>query len=506
VWLFVAATALGPTIAWLVAGFVAVVVLAGLTVWQTVRTHTRQRTEARDARSAALQPLELPPLPAGVQSVSTLIAPERALAPLEGGRRERDRDTLRDWCLDPAAPVVRILDGPSGVGKTRLAVETGRVLPEGWVAGRCVPGRALDVLPLVRACAEPTLAIVDDADTHPDIARLLDQLTATPEKGPPVKVLLVVRDAGAFTRSVQGRLRGAVEANWPVTRLSAIGEASDRPRWFANAVKAYARATGRAAPPGLETNRTKVGGPDEAMILTQVRAALTVLAKNPAEAAGYRTAPVDDLVAALIGHEQERWREAAQDSRWKLPDGLTAEACDDAMLALVVLAPTTVDEAVKVLRRLPRLRPWKKDLANVADWAHHVYPGTTTGGPWADPAPDFVLGALLAHLAAERTDLVSGLDLAGAAEKRPEVLLRLVRAAPQFSSVAALTDATLSKAPGNGQPFGGIKVETDFGWFAARPSGTEDVYKIYAESFRSTEHLKRIQEEAQAGLKKVFGA
>lgn len=66
--------------------------------------------------------------------------------------------------------------------------------------------------------------------------------------------------------------------------------------------------------------------------------------------------------------------------------------------------------------------------------------------------------------------------------------------------------STLSKAPGNGQPFGGIKVETDFGWFAARPSGTEDVYKIYAESFRSTDHLKRIQEEAQTGLKKVFGA
>ncbi|OPY96686.1 phosphoglucomutase, alpha-D-glucose phosphate-specific [Bradyrhizobium sacchari] len=66
--------------------------------------------------------------------------------------------------------------------------------------------------------------------------------------------------------------------------------------------------------------------------------------------------------------------------------------------------------------------------------------------------------------------------------------------------------STLSKAPGNGQPFGGIKVETDFGWFAARPSGTEDVYKIYAESFRSTEHLKRIQEEAKAGLAKVFAA
>ena len=66
--------------------------------------------------------------------------------------------------------------------------------------------------------------------------------------------------------------------------------------------------------------------------------------------------------------------------------------------------------------------------------------------------------------------------------------------------------ATMSKAPGNGQPIGGIKVETEFGWFAARPSGTEDVYKIYAESFRSLDHLHRIQQEAQAALAKVFGA
>ena len=50
--------------------------------------------------------------------------------------------------------------------------------------------------------------------------------------------------------------------------------------------------------------------------------------------------------------------------------------------------------------------------------------------------------------------------------------------------------ATLTAAPGNGQPFGGIKVIADNGWFAARPSGTEDVYKIYAESFRSEAHLR----------------
>ncbi|MDG4809012.1 phosphoglucomutase (alpha-D-glucose-1,6-bisphosphate-dependent) [Micromonospora sp. WMMD1120] len=57
--------------------------------------------------------------------------------------------------------------------------------------------------------------------------------------------------------------------------------------------------------------------------------------------------------------------------------------------------------------------------------------------------------------------------------------------------------ATLTTAPGNGAPIGGLKVSTQSGWFAARPSGTEDVYKIYAESFQGPDHLKQIQEEAK---------
>jgi len=63
--------------------------------------------------------------------------------------------------------------------------------------------------------------------------------------------------------------------------------------------------------------------------------------------------------------------------------------------------------------------------------------------------------------------------------------------------------ATRTTAPGNNQSFGGIKVETDMGWFAARPSGTEDVCKIYAESFRDPAHLKKIQADAQAALAKL---
>ncbi len=65
--------------------------------------------------------------------------------------------------------------------------------------------------------------------------------------------------------------------------------------------------------------------------------------------------------------------------------------------------------------------------------------------------------------------------------------------------------AKLTTAPGNGAPLGGLKVISESGWFAARPSGTEDVYKLYAESFRGPEHLVRIQDEARSIIAGVLG-
>ena len=67
-------------------------------------------------------------------------------------------------------------------------------------------------------------------------------------------------------------------------------------------------------------------------------------------------------------------------------------------------------------------------------------------------------------------------------------------------------DGILTAAPGNGAPIGGLKVTTASGWFAARPSGTEDVYKVYAESFRGEEHLDRLVEEAQQLVGRVLEA
>ncbi|MCX3063076.1 phosphoglucomutase (alpha-D-glucose-1,6-bisphosphate-dependent) [Streptomyces beihaiensis] len=129
-------------------------------------------------------------------------------------------------------------------------------------------------------------------------------------------------------------------------------------------------------------------------------------------------------------------------------------------------------------------------------------------------------GILLALLAAEITavsgrtpsqyyaELAAEHDASGAAYARIDAkaskeqkarLAKLTGAAITADTLAGEPiTARLTEAPGNGAPIGGVKVTTENAWFAARPSGTEDVYKIYAESFHGAEHLAQVQREAQA--------
>jgi phosphoglucomutase len=83
----------------------------------------------------------------------------------------------------------------------------------------------------------------------------------------------------------------------------------------------------------------------------------------------------------------------------------------------------------------------------------------------------------------------------------PEQKALLAKLSPQQVKITELAgekiQSVLTQAPGNGAPIGGLKVSAQSGWFAARPSGTEDIYKIYAESFKGADHLRRILEEAQ---------
>ena len=123
--------------------------------------------------------------------------------------------------------------------------------------------------------------------------------------------------------------------------------------------------------------------------------------------------------------------------------------------------------------------------------------------PAAPPKPQMPVTELTARFG---TPLYERLDAVANAAQR-QVLAKL---SPEQVTAATLAGepirAKLTTAPGNGAAIGGLKVITDNGWFAARPSGTEDVYKIYAESFNGQAHLDTIKQEAQAIVAAAFRA
>jgi phosphoglucomutase len=92
----------------------------------------------------------------------------------------------------------------------------------------------------------------------------------------------------------------------------------------------------------------------------------------------------------------------------------------------------------------------------------------------------------------------------------PEQKAKLQKLSPDAVKESDLAgepiSAKLTKAPGNQAPIGGLKVVAESGWFAARPSGTENIYKIYAESFKSESHLHAIVSEAQAMVNNALGS
>ncbi len=116
-------------------------------------------------------------------------------------------------------------------------------------------------------------------------------------------------------------------------------------------------------------------------------------------------------------------------------------------------------------------------------------------------------GVLYGELTAKYGDPIYQRIDAAATKEQKAKLGKLSAAQVKAKTLAgeAIT-AILTEAPGNHAPIGGLKVTTENGWFAARPSGTEDVYKIYAESFLGADHLKRIQVEAQELVSSVIGA
>jgi tetratricopeptide (TPR) repeat protein len=354
-----------------------------------------------------------------------------------GGRRS-ELEELAAWCLGDSE-VVRVLDGPSGVGKTWLARELAtRWLPADWHSGLAVGGRLADVVPAVDGAGASTLVVVDEADTRPAVADLVDAALTAPGRRR-LRVLLVVRDASAFARRLAEHGPQSLARSWDATTLGVAGGDGDRRRWFADALNAYAPR----GPRWHQADFTAVGAPDEPLMVTCVRAALAAKSDDLRGAVReVRGAGSAEIARRLVEHEQRRWAATLEDPVWGLRGHvLTARTLGRAVLALVLAAPPDRDAACEVLRRLRVLDGQPAAVLDaVISWSGHLYPAS--GAAVVTPTPDFLAAALVAACAQpDVDDIVSvALDQAGSLDA-------LIRAAGWFPEAGALLVQALTARP-----------------------------------------------------------
>jgi tetratricopeptide (TPR) repeat protein len=353
--------------------------IAGLcaAVWAD---HARKRREtiaaARRNREQVLDPVVSAPTH-DLSILGLLLATRQDAAPFHG--RSADLAWLQAWRDNPTSHPAALVTGPSGTGKTRLVTQFAASRQQSWAAGWLHPGRGASALAAAQACGDPTLILIDDADTSSDTAALLVDLAGQPQ-ATQVRALLIARTADALAQ-VADQLPDSARwiiapDNLPVLPIGAFGSDDDHARWFGEAARAYAVAR-RIPPPDLAI--TVTGGAstaDEPILTIQAQALLAVLEteRRRPQYLNVQSLPFDQVAEALFAHEQRRWQQAAQQPGWGLAD-LTAPVQQRAIAVLMLSGAATETDAVPALRAVPDLADATAErLAGIARWAFHLYP------------------------------------------------------------------------------------------------------------------------------------
>lgn len=220
---------------WLAGAVGAVSALMAAVVVDRVYAAREERAGAEGRRRQVLDELR-DTVPASRGDVLGLLQAGRSPMPFRG--RGRELGQLAAWRDDASACPVLMISGPAGVGKSRLALEFGLRVPAGWTAGWLHAGMGGDAVAAVRACGDPALIVVDDADGRADLPAFLESL-AGQSAGPVVRAILVTRSADGLRAALRLQLDGRhawIAAEAPGRELEAAGGADDWDRWYAEAV------------------------------------------------------------------------------------------------------------------------------------------------------------------------------------------------------------------------------------------------------------------------------
>jgi tetratricopeptide (TPR) repeat protein len=352
-------------------------------------------------------------------SPGRLLSPARRTVPFVG--RTAELASLLDWCVDPKPVAIRLISGPRGVGKTRLAREAAHEMAHaGWTCLDVPDGAEPAALAAVPDGA-PAVLVVDDADTRgPALADLLR--AAARGRNGALRILLVARGVGQwFNRLTTTDL--AVRALLEPARSGDDLGAEVLPgqvdaRLVAAFVEPYAQILGVDAPRVAVASVPGGGAP---VLDLQAAALCAVMRAQARQPQGVLPVDVSDALDELLEHERWTWFRSAEEAGVLGEAGLTSEGLDALVAAATLTGVRTPDAAENLVRRVaavvPGVRPGAE--ADVGRWLLDLDPHRALPGRLVDP-----------HLLAELTDNpgLLGASLAGAgAPSARRAALRMAR-------------------------------------------------------------------------------
>jgi hypothetical protein len=293
----------------------------------------------------------------------------------------------------------------------------------------------------VRACGDPSVVLVDDADGRADVIELLDAL-AEHHDDPQVRVVLVTRSAAGLREWLALRLeeRYRIADRAVELEVTAHGGTEDRQRWFVEAVAAFASARGVKTPDLQGPLPAGFADADQPILALQAQALLTVLGGGSARQADPRALTFSQVAESLLGHEKRRWHAMSSTAEWGIGGSPSKALQERCIAALALLGAANENEAAAVLNRIPELdNAFGERLAGIMSWIAALYPADLGGAP--EIRPDmigewFVTSQLTAHPALARS-LRDGLTDAQAAH----ALGFLARAADRIETAGDLFEA-----------------------------------------------------------------
>jgi tetratricopeptide (TPR) repeat protein len=348
-----------------------------------------------------------------------LLDPHHGIVPFSG--RESQLAELARWCEAEVALGVRVLTGPVGSGKTRLAAEACvDAIARGWVAGFAdahVPGGETAL-----KLEDPTLLVVEEADTKVDlVASLISQLLYTPR---PARVVLVARGLGLWYDQLAQEvpyLEGLPGVAQPLSLDRALLDEEQRQPHFAAAAAAFAPHLGAAVP--AESPWRLADAAFATPLLVHMSALVAATGSAGERRLGEGRDARSEVLDGLIQGERQRWRRIAAVAG--LAD-LEPQVADRAVAVATLTGARNETEALALLEVVFELADPER-RAKVARWLHELYPGDA----WANPLqPDLLAARHLGLTLPAAPDLVTQL-YDRAPDRRAALVASLLRASTE---------------------------------------------------------------------------